>query len=215
MELLAFGHAGLPLLVFPTSMGRFYQWEDFGMVEALGDKIEEGYLRLFCVDSVDEDSWYAEWKRPADRVKRHLEYERYLIDEVIARLPQLPVAIGSSFGAFHAYLLATRRPQVLSGFIGLSGAYDAARWLDGYMDDEVYFSDPFAFLPLLSDDGYLEPLRRMEKKVIATGEDDPNVEDSRRAAGLLRDKGVDVNLDVWDGWAHDWPYWKEMIHRYV
>ena len=26
MEVLHFGHAGRPLLVFPTSMGRFYQW---------------------------------------------------------------------------------------------------------------------------------------------------------------------------------------------
>ena len=79
----------------------------------------------------------------------------------------------------------------------------------------MYYTDPFAFLPGLSDDSYLDPLRHMDKKVIATGEGDPNVEDSRRAAGLLHERGVDVLLDVWPGWAHDWPYWKEMIHRYV
>ena len=35
MELLVFGHAGTPLITFPSSMGRFYEWEDFGMIEAL------------------------------------------------------------------------------------------------------------------------------------------------------------------------------------
>jgi esterase/lipase superfamily enzyme len=215
MELLVFGHAGLSLLVFPTSMGRFYQWEDFGMVEALAAKIDAGAIRLLCVDSVDEESWYAEWKRPADRVRRHLDYERYLVDEVIPRLPELPVTIGSSFGAFHALLLALRKPHAVRGFIGLSGAYSASRWLGGYFDDDVYYTDPFSFLPGLSNDGYLNPIRKMEKRVIATGETDPNVDESRRAAGLLQEKGVDVWLDVWPGWAHDWPYWKEMIHRYV
>jgi esterase/lipase superfamily enzyme len=35
MEMLVFGHASAPVLVFPTSMGRFYEHEDFGMVSAL------------------------------------------------------------------------------------------------------------------------------------------------------------------------------------
>jgi hypothetical protein len=30
MELLVFGHAGARMLVFPTSMGRFFEWEDRG-----------------------------------------------------------------------------------------------------------------------------------------------------------------------------------------
>jgi len=49
----------------------------------------------------------------------------------------------------------------------------------------------------------------------AAGEDDANVNDSRHAAELLRAKDIAVRFDVWQGWAHDWPYWKEMLHRYV
>ena len=37
MELLVFGAAGLPVLVFPTSCGRFFDFEDRGMVAALSD----------------------------------------------------------------------------------------------------------------------------------------------------------------------------------
>ena len=50
MELLVFGHAGARVLVFPTSMGSFFQWEDTGMIATLSDQLENGDLQLFCVD---------------------------------------------------------------------------------------------------------------------------------------------------------------------
>jgi esterase/lipase superfamily enzyme len=214
MEMLQFGHAGRPLLVFPTSMGRFYQWEDFGLVGALSDFIESGRIRLVCVDSVDGESWYSD-APPAERVRRHLQYERYLVDEVLPRMPGGAIACGTSFGALHAVLLAARHPTSVGGYIGLSGAYDTRRWLDGYHDDNVYYTNLFEFLPGLNDESYLGPMRAQKPKVIATGADDANVEDSRRVAGLLQSKGIAVGLDIWPGWAHDWPYWKDMMRRYL
>src|ERR1700736_5022796 len=62
MEVLVFGHSGARVLVFPTSMGRFFQWEDTGMVETLGTRLEQGSIQLYCVDSVDSESWYAKHK---------------------------------------------------------------------------------------------------------------------------------------------------------
>jgi len=215
MEVLHFGTSGIPLLVFPTSMGRFYQWEDFGMVGALADWIDGGKIQLICVDSVDEESWYAKGKPPAERVARHVEYERYILDEVLTGMPVPPIACGASFGAMHAVLLALRHPTRVRGFVALSGAYDTASWLDGYHDDLTYYTNPLAFLPGLNDDFYPGPLRAMSPKVIATGEEDPNVEDSKKLAGLMREKDIDVRLDLWSGWAHDWPYWKDMMRRYL
>src|SRR5262245_13983896 len=58
MEMLVFGHSGAPLLVFPTSMGRFFDYEDRGMIGAVASKYEDGRLQAFCVDSVDSESWY-------------------------------------------------------------------------------------------------------------------------------------------------------------
>ena len=49
MEMLVFGHAGARVLVFPTSMGRFFQWEDSGMINTLSDQLEQGNVQLFCV----------------------------------------------------------------------------------------------------------------------------------------------------------------------
>jgi esterase/lipase superfamily enzyme len=215
MELLHFGHAGRTLLVFPTSQGRFYQWEDFGLVAGISDFIQSGAVQLVCLDSVDSESWYARDKPPADRVRRHLQYESYIINEILPRLAGPPVVAGTSFGALHAVLLAARHPSRVGGFIGLSGAYDTSRWLDGYHDDNVYFTNLFEFLPGLTDEAYLGPLRGQHPKVIVTGEQDPNVEDSRKLAGLLRAKGVDVGLEIWPGWAHDWPYWKDMMRKYL
>ena len=37
MELLVFGHGGSPLVVFPTSMGRFFDYENRHMIDAVGD----------------------------------------------------------------------------------------------------------------------------------------------------------------------------------
>jgi esterase/lipase superfamily enzyme len=215
MELLHFGHSGRPLLVFPTSQGRFYQWEDFGMVAALSDFIESGRVQLVCVDSVDSESWYAKDRPPAERVRRHLQYEAYIVNEILPRMPGPPVACGTSFGALHSVLLAVRHPDKLGGFIALSGAYDTARWLDGYHDDSTYLTNLLAFLPGLTDEAYLQPLRAENPKVIATGEQDPNVEDSVKLAHLLTEKGVQVGLEIWPGWAHDWPYWKDMMRRYL
>ena len=82
------------MLVFPTSKGKFYEWEDRGMMAALGDLLEKGHLQMYCVDSVDEESWYAWHKTPGDRAWRHVQYENYLVYEVLPlstrRTPPLP-----------------------------------------------------------------------------------------------------------------------------
>jgi esterase/lipase superfamily enzyme len=80
MEMLVFGHSGTPTIVFPTSQGRFYEYEDRGMVGALGNKIEGGWVQLYCVDSVDAESWYNRRVHPRQRVERHMTYEAYLLD---------------------------------------------------------------------------------------------------------------------------------------
>lgn len=215
MELLRFGTEGLPVLAFPTSMGRFFEWEDFGLVGALIDRLAAGYLQLWCVDSIDGESWYAVERAPEERVHRHLQYERYLLDEVLPQVPEPPVLAGASFGAFHAVLLCLRHPARFRGWIAMSGIFDNTPWLDGYSDEDAYYTNPLAFLPGLRDEGYLEPLRGMPLKVVATGTDDPNVRDSLKLAEQLRGKDIDVQLDLWPGWQHDWPYWQRMMRAYV
>src|SRR5262245_30637427 len=83
MELLIFGQAGARVVVFPTSKGRFFDWEDRGLVAVLHEHVENGWLQLYCVDSVDAESWYAYDRPPAERVRRHEQYDHYLLTEVL------------------------------------------------------------------------------------------------------------------------------------
>ncbi len=74
--------------------------------------------------------------------------------------------------------------------------------------------NPLAFLPGLTDERQLRPLRETEF-VVATGVDDPNVAGSRAVVDALQEKGVPATLHLWNGWAHDWPYWKEMVDTFL
>jgi esterase/lipase superfamily enzyme len=219
MELLVFGHGGARVLVFPTSQGRFFEWEDREMVHALGEHLSRGWLQLFCVDSVDSESWYASWKHPDDRARRHLQYEQYLLQEVLPfswhRNPTpFLIATGASFGAYHAVNLAFRHPGLFGRVIGMSGLYDIGRFASGHSSELIFANNPAHFVSHLSDHGHLEAMRRMDI-VLATGHDDAFVENNRYLSAELWKKGVGNALRIWDGWAHDWPWWRRMIRQYV
>jgi esterase/lipase superfamily enzyme len=218
METLVFGHAGAPVLVFPTTMGRFYHYEDFGMVGALEAKLDQGLIQLFCPDSVDAESWYNRAVPPRQRVARHLDYERYILDEYVpfirTRNPGPLLVTGTSFGAFQAVNFAFRHPSVVSKVVGLSGRYDIKGFMDGYFDDDVYFNSPVDFLPNLADAAYLEPLRRMQI-ILASGEHDIALTSTRLVSETLTAKGVPNELAIWWGRNHDWPLWREAIPHYL
>ena len=219
MELLQFGHAGARTLVFPTSMGRFFEWEDRGMIGALHEHLERGWLQLWCLDSVDAESWYAKWKHPHDRARRNEQYHAYLLDEVLPLTRHVNanpfcITTGASFGAYHAMAFALRFPHLVGRALGLSGLYDVKRQTDGYSDDAVYFANPADFLRNEWDAARLDAIRRVNL-ILAIGRDDPNIDDNRAFAATLADKGIPCAFHVWDGWAHDWPWWREMVRLYI
>jgi esterase/lipase superfamily enzyme len=222
MEMLTFGHDGVPVIVFPTSQGRFYEFEDRGMVGAIADKIEGGHVQLFCVDSVDGESWYNRGVPPRWRIARQVQYENYVLREVVPfvrgwnQRPQL-ATLGCSFGGYHAVNMALRHPWVFTGCLSMSGAYDMKQlgFLGGYYDDDVYFNLPMDYLPNLSDGTILEQMRR-NTYVLATGVHDQCWNDNERLAAVMRSRGIPVRLDVWgDNAGHDWPWWRRMEQVYL
>lgn len=219
MELLVFGHAGARVLVFPTSMGRFFQWEDMGMIAELGNHVEQGWLQLYCVDSVDEESWYADWRPPAERALRHMQYDRYLLDEVLPFMKSknnnaFLITTGASFGAYHAVNFAFRYPQLVDRTVGLSGLYDVRRFTEGYSDENVYFNNPFDFVKNEHDEARLAALRHLDI-ILAIGRDDRSCGNNEQLSGILWEKNIWHALRIWDGWAHDWPWWRQMIRMYI
>src|SRR5579862_6893695 len=83
MEMLVFGERGQRLLVFPTRKQRFFEYEDHGMIHSLRHRIQAGEIQVICVDSLDDESLYCFDIPPEERLRRHLQYERYIVGEVI------------------------------------------------------------------------------------------------------------------------------------
>jgi esterase/lipase superfamily enzyme len=219
MELLVFGHAGARVLAFPPSGHPFYDWEDRGLVRSLAGHLERGQFQLFCVDQVDGESWYGSHLPPAQRVRRYLQYEGYLRDEVVPfSLGENPcpflIAAGPSFGAYHAVNFAFRYPYLVRRVLGMSGIYDITRFTDGYHDEAVYFHNPMEFIANEHEPARLEALRRLDV-LLAVGRDDPLAGQNERLSGLLWSKRIWHALRIWNGFAHDWPVWADMLPLYI
>ena len=220
MELLVFGHSGPPVIVFPSAKGSFFEFEDRGMVDALQQKLDNGWLQLFCVSSVDSESWYAKDAQPRQRIDRYLHYESYLLDDVVAFIRRMNAhdglgVTGCSFGAYHAMAMALRHPHTFNSCTTMGGAFDISQLLSGYADQDAYLLNPAAFLPGLNDAHYLDRLRR-NKFVLATGEWDIYRTANEDFSRILAAKGIPHSLHVWGfGSKHDWPDWRPMANAYL
>jgi esterase/lipase superfamily enzyme len=220
MELLMFGHAGLPAIVFPTSCGRFFEFEDRGMVDAVRHQLEYGHLQLICVDSVDSESWYNRAVAPRWRIVRQMQYERYCMDEVLPFLRSQNhnthiATVGCSFGGYHAANIAFRHPGIFKAMLSLGGAFNPVNFLHGYYDDDCYLNLPIHYLPNVADSNILDQYRH-NTYVLATGVHDMCWSANEELAGVLRSKSIPVRLDVWgDNTGHDWPCWQKMLATYI
>lgn len=219
MDLLIFGHGGARVLVFPTSKGKFFEWEDRGMMNALAGHIDNGWIQVYCVDSVDTESWYNYGIHPGARGYRHTQYDNYLYHEVLPlsvskNSNPFLITIGASFGAFHAASFGMKHPDKVDRIIALSGLFDIRSFTGGYSDDNVYFNNPSQFVANEHDPHRLDLLRHLDI-ILATGKDDRLMQSAREFSGLLWSKGIGNALREWDGWSHDWPYWEKMLKVYI
>lgn len=225
MELKVYGHYGKPVLVFPAQSGRFFDYENFGMVEAVHGSIDGGKVKLFTVDSVDAQSW-ANWDaHPADRARRHEDYDRYIVQEVAPFIRQNCgdyggkfITTGCSMGAYHAANFFFRHPDVFDGTIALSGLYQLRMFVGDYMDDLVYFNSPLSYLPNLNDPWYLDQYRQSDI-IVCCGQgawEDAMLEDTRRLGSILEAIGVPAWIDIWGSDVnHDWPWWRKMMPYFL
>ncbi|MBS1992751.1 MAG: esterase family protein [Cyanobacteria bacterium SZAS LIN-3] len=227
MELLVFGHGGARVIVFPTSCGRFYDWENREMIKTLEHHIDQGWLQVFCVDSVDFESWWNTDAHPRDKAARHLAYHKYVIDEVLPFTKKLNdndfvIALGASMGAYHAANITFRFPESFNRCVAMSGPYDFAQmsgpynifsWINDYNDDSITECNPVPFIKA-ADTKRLDKLKNVEL-IFPMGATDPLHEGNQLLSEALKDKEVPHAFHTWDGFAHDWPYWQEMVLHYI
>jgi len=224
MELKVLGHAGKPVVVFPCQGGRFYEWEDFRMIDAIHWFIDEGKIQLFTVDSVDKQSW-ANWDAdPADRGRRHEDYDRYIIHEVVPFIKnhlqsdQKMIATGCSLGAYHSGNFFFRHPDVFDTMISISGPFSLKIFVGDYMDDNIYFNSPLSYLQELDDPWYIDKYRQ-SKIIVCCGQgawEERMLADVYALKKILEDKNIPAWIDIW-GYDvnHDWPWWRKMVPYFL
>lgn len=225
MELLVWGHSGAPVIFFPTRSARFYDYEDWKIIEALRDKIESGQLQIFCVDSVDDESFYSK-DAPSARIKRHLQYEKYILNEVIPLIRNLNpdqrlIAAGCSLGGYHAVNIAFKYPFIFTKVVGMSARYDLTISLphfnnlfDGYFNEDIYFNMPNCYIPNIHDEQLLNQLRSLSI-IIVIGKEDAFLENNKQLSLSLHEKGINHDFYEWDEEAHRPRYWRRMVQLYL
>ena len=223
MEIVTYGHYGFPLLLFPTAAADYLEYERFQMIDALAGLINGGKVKIFSINSINREAWLNRSVPAKYKGIRQNQYNDYICNEVVPYIwnsCQGQVGIittGASLGAFHAANQLFRRPDLFDGTIAMSGAYDIRGYYqDEYHDENIYLNNPAEYLPNL-EGNYLDLLRQKNKIFIVSGQGDyENPDASRRLAGILSDKGIPHELDLWGhDMTHDWPTWRAMLPYFV
>lgn len=217
MTIKIYGELGVPLLIFPTQDAMSDNWENFGMIDTLSGFIDAGRIKLYCVDTVDKESWSDVLGDKGWRAARQEEYYNYIIEEVVPFIGEknLPVPVGCSLGALHAAIVFLRRPELFSGMLALSGIYDAKYFFDGWSNPLLYENSPTDFLANMPPEHpYVEVYNR--KKIIICVGQGRWEDECRQTTSVMREIFADKKINAWtDFWGfdvdHDWVWWKKQI----
>jgi esterase/lipase superfamily enzyme len=225
-NVIAYGHWGRPVLAFPSEQGPCWQYEERGMVDAIGSLLGSGRMKLYCVDSWDAGTWQAHDVPLEERARRHAAYEGWLLDEVVPWISDDAGGVaeilltGVSFGAYHAANFALKRADRFPVAICQSGVYDVSGVGWGERGEALYFNNPMDYVVHLHGD-HLVWLRDRVSILLVCGsgqwEDTTGaLESTRRFSGLLADKGIRHEIDVWGPeFPHDWPAWRTQLAHHL
>jgi esterase/lipase superfamily enzyme len=207
----------------PTAAADFLEYERFQLIGSLAPFINSGKVKVFSINSINNESWLNNHMDPKHKIMRHRQFNDYVHEEVIPFVKrhtsaETPIVIcGASFGALHSMNLFLQRPGLLDGVIGMSGVYDLTYYSRGFFDEDVYFNSPQHYMPNLTDPYILEQIRRSHHIHIFSGSgsyEDPDA--SRSFASLLYNKGIHYELDIWGPeWPHDWNTWRHVLPHYL
>jgi len=221
MEFKTYGHGGRICYAFPSQDGRFFDYENFGMVEVLRPFIDSGKITLVCPDSIDPESWTAFEKDCRSRIEMQEKWFNYITRELVPSVnaktgnSERAIATGCSMGAIHAAIFFFRRPDIFGSLIALSGAYDARHFFGNYMDGLVYDNSPMDFLNNIPYDHPYMKIYNESSIILCVGQgawEEELLQNTRQMDALLKRKGINAWVDYW-GYdvSHDWCWWKKQI----
>jgi esterase/lipase superfamily enzyme len=216
-------------MFIPCQSGRFFDFENFKMLDHWAPFIESGSCTVYAADCIDDEAWAALGADNRWRIENHENWFRYITLELVPYIKHLSgerngydqdiLTFGCSMGAMHAANLYYRRPDLFDSMFAISGLYDSQDFFGGYMDDLVYNNCPVNYLANMPADHPYMALYNRQKSLIVVGQGDwegPLLESTRRLDTVCAQKGIHTRFEYW-GYdvAHDWPWWFKMVAHYV
>lgn len=219
MELAVYGESGTPVIGIPTRGATCKQWEEFGMTDSISYQLENGFNQLFVLSSIDDEALLNENASPEQRVVRQQQYESYIVEEVVPYIKdqnniEFIIIGGVDFGGYHAITTALKYPEVFGKSIGISGIYDIRPYMDGYYDDDVYYSNPMDFVPNLNEKSLLDKVQDIDFRLVSY-EADKRIDDAVRMDNVMRMKFLDHDLDIWSDGGDEWNLWPQMLKTHI
>lgn len=225
MEFKVYGHGGKSVLFIPCQGGRFFDFENFKMLDAWADWIESGQCRVFSVDCIDNEAWAAQGADNRWRIENHERWYNYIVNELVPAIHYIAcsgdpiMTFGCSMGAMHAANLYYRRPDLFDSCFAISGLYDNKLFFGDYCDDLVYNNCPCLYLQNMPQDHWYMDLYRSQKSLVVCGQgawEEPLLESTRWLDTVCRSKGIPTRFEYW-GYDvnHDWPWWFKMVRTYL
>ena len=222
MEYGVFGDSGKLCLAFPPQNGRFYDFPNFGMVEAAKPWIDAGVIRIVCPDGIDGESWSKQDGDPRQRIELQERWFAYIIEELLplyARKGEKSMVTGCSMGGVHAGNFFFRRPDLFDTLLSLSGLFNAQYFFHDYMDDLVYANSPVHFLRNMPEDHPWMKLYRESRIILCVGQgpwEDDLLYGTRELDAVLTERGIDHWADYWGfDVAHDWDWWQKQLPYFL
>lgn len=219
MPIVTYGHYGFALLMIPTAGADYLEYERFNLINALAPFIDSGKIKVFSINSMNNESWMNKAMRGEHRSYNHNRFNSYVFNEVLPFIRNdvgndtFIYTCGASFGALHAMNLFLKRPDYINGVISMSGVYDLTEYTAGYWDEQVYFNSPMHYMANLTDPYYLDKIKASHHIHIYTGSGDYEApSENKKFSDLLWSRGIWHDLSIWGkDIKHEWPTWLHML----
>jgi len=207
ITVVRWGNFGKPVLVLPSAGGNAQEIERNGLVDACGQLLADGRIKLYSVDNVAGQAMMVKSGTPEYRSWLLNQFHECIRHEVV---PAIHADLGGE-----AMEGLCRYPDVFSAAIGMSGSYRIERFYDPPWTENMYFSAPLQFLPNLQ--GPQLDLLRERFAVLASGDGAwEDIGESWLMASALGAKGIPNRVDNWGTeWQHDWATWHRMLPHYL
>ncbi|MEI9911438.1 MAG: hypothetical protein WDO71_18365 [Bacteroidota bacterium] len=99
MPIATYGDYGFALLMVPTAAADYLEYERFQLMDHLAPLIDSGKVKVYSIDSINNESWMNNNMDPWHKSVRHQHWNNYVFHEVVPFIRN-----SSSWDNTHHYL---------------------------------------------------------------------------------------------------------------